>query len=255
MGNALLQHNSLLVDIYLTHANIHVEALHILNKEMDKNISFRNFIEQQNDHPLTRKLDIHHYLTRPTLRLPKYKLQLETIAKYTDHMADQVALAAAIDTIHDLLNRMNDTIKRAEKRIQLLSMTSSIFSSTSSLLLNTTLLHHHLQQATLLHHDRLQLSRVTSHSLRVQMCHVFLFSHALLLTKPKGPPGNETFELIGRPIPLPMLSVTLQPNNLIIRRLSIKKQQKKSDLRHRFSLISNISSSESSESECEKQMK
>ncbi|CAO3636379.1 unnamed protein product [Cunninghamella blakesleeana] len=246
VGNALLKHNSLLVDIYLTHANIHVEALHILNKEMDKNSSFKTFIEHQNEHPLTRKLDIHHYLTRPTLRLPKYKLQLETIAKYTDHMADQVALAAAIDTIHDLLNRMNDTIKRAEKRIQLLSMTSSI--SSSSLLLNTTHLHYHLQQATLIHHDRLQLSRVTSHSLRVQMCYVFLFSHALLITKPKGPPGNETFELIGRPIPLPMLSVTIQPNNLIIRRLSIKKQQKKSDLRHRFSLISNISSSESTES-------
>ncbi|CAO3613412.1 unnamed protein product [Cunninghamella echinulata] len=256
VGNALLQHNALLVDIYLTHAKVHVEALHILNKEMDKNTSFKKFIEQQNDHPLTRKLDIHHYLTRPTLRLPKYKLQLETIAKYTDHMADQVALAAAIDTIHDLLNRMNETIKQAEKRIQLLSMTSSI-SYVSSPSSNSTFyqsynqsypLHLHLQQATLLHHDRLQLSRTTSHSLRVQMCHVFLFSHALLLTKPKGTPGNETFELICRPIPLPMLTVSTQPNNLIRRLSSKRQQQNKSDLRHHFSFISHNSSSSPSSS-------
>ncbi|KAI8342289.1 hypothetical protein BC941DRAFT_137529 [Chlamydoabsidia padenii] len=287
VGAALLQHTCHLVDPYISYAGQHVQAKYIFDKEKYQNPAFRRWVDTQDEDTRVRKLDIKHFLSRPTFRIAKYKLQLEAIAKYTDHMADQVALYAAIDTAQDLLYQMNEAIRKAETTTHLLRITSSLVPASTAASLgllpcpssfvkvdgSTTL------DVCLLHEGRFRLTRLSSHSLRAQACHVFLFSHALVLTKPRGQPGHEKYVIIGRPIPLPMLSVNTHRSS-IMRRLSgriITSQQCHqqrydhyqlannisnghdingcnrtgswtTDLRHRFSVTSTTSSSKSSSS-------
>ncbi|SAM09135.1 hypothetical protein [Absidia glauca] len=248
VGTALLQHTSYLVEPYTSYAGRHVQAKYIFDNEKYRNPAFQRWVDTQDEDSRVRKLDIKHFLSRPTFRMAKYKLQLEAIAKYSDHMADQVALYAAIDSLQDLLHQMNESIRKAETRTHLLRITSSLVptSTAASLgLLNLSPWSCITDSGDfndgpdsddygggdgsrggdghgpicLLHEGRFRLTRLSSHSLRAQACHVFLFSHALVLTKPRGQPGHEKYVLIGRPIPLPMLSVGTHRSS-IMRRLS-----------------------------------
>ncbi|CAO3599588.1 unnamed protein product [Absidia cylindrospora] len=274
VGTALLQHTSYLVDPYISYAGRHVQAKYIFDVEKYRNTAFRRWVDTQDEDDRVRKLDIKHFLSRPTFRIAKYKLQLEAIAKYSDHMADQVALNAAIDTLQDLLYQMNEAIRIAETSTHLLRITSSLVPASTAASLGLLpssngdgIIEHGGDHGAvcLLHEGRFRLTRLSSHSLRAQVCHVFLFSHALLLTKPRGQPGHEKYVLIGRPIPLPMLSASTQRSS-IMRRISgriISHQQRyhhyhmannlnsgrnsawTTDLRHRFSLTSTTSTSSS----------
>lgn len=272
VGTALLQHTSYLVEPYTSYAGRHVQAKYIFDNEKYRNPAFQRWVDTQDEDGRVRKLDIKHFLSRPTFRMAKYKLQLEAIAKYSDHMADQVSLYAAIDSLQDLLHQMNESIRQAETRTHLLRITSSLVptSAAASLgLLNISPWSPITDSGDfgdgpdfgdyggdgsrgsnghgpicLLHEGRFRLTRFSSHSLRAQACHVFLFSHALVLTKPRGQPGHEKYVLIGRPIPLPMLSVGTHRSS-IMRRLSgriITSQQCHQQRFNHYKLANNISS-------------
>ncbi|ORX56801.1 hypothetical protein DM01DRAFT_1406261 [Hesseltinella vesiculosa] len=334
IGPALLDHTNALFEPYVLAATSTTKALYLLKLEIQKSPTLRQFILQQNSHPLTRKLDLEHFVKRPTLRLTKFKVQLEAIHKYSQHESDQVHILAAMDLLHQLLYQVNDAVRKADAHVQLLRISSSLVThhqpSSSSPPLRAVSLYDPqrpptpprtsidtvvtlesraahpvspatfffswmtnkasfdvsllLKDASLLHQGQFRLSRSSSHSLLAQPCHIFLFSHALLLTKPKksGYPTTtadastadetpQTLEAIRRPIPLPMLSVSIHRANLM-RRLShrLARQQqplgpsqpspptsplrslssssspkpvtKTVDLRHRFSITSTTSS-------------
>lgn len=73
--------------------------------------------------PESRKLELSACLTRPTARLPRYTLLLESVIKYTaDHHPDKVLLEKVVKTILRLLKRVSEESGETERRVILLQL-------------------------------------------------------------------------------------------------------------------------------------
>ncbi|KAG0169006.1 RHO1 GDP-GTP exchange protein 2 [Apophysomyces sp. BC1015] len=221
VGTILLKHVARLETPYVIYAAAHVKAMSILSAEIHRNLGFRRFVEYQNAHENNRKLGLRHFLTMPVHRIGRLRLLTTAILKYTTHDGEQLALSATVESLNDLQRRMNEATRKAQIETRLLQIASSL---TIPQHLSVTLRQLLPDHACLLHEGDLLLSRSSSHSLTTIKCHIFLFSHTLLITRLyRSPDGYEEFTLLGRPIPLPMLYI-ITPRSLI-RRLSLRVAQ------------------------------
>lgn len=205
IGIVIWNHVSRLMDAYVTYAANHVKATFVATVEANRSSRFDTFLEEQNTHTNTRRLGLRHYLTLPTLRLGKYKLLIEALLKYTIDEADQLALGAALAELGDILERMNESTRRAEMETQRLRIASTLLIPNH---IPTTLQDILPENASLLHEGNLLLAR-SLHSWTMVPCRVFLFTHLVVVTRPRLSGKHEEFVLAGHPIPLHMLRLNL----------------------------------------------
>ncbi|KAF7728098.1 RHO1 GDP-GTP exchange protein 2 [Apophysomyces ossiformis] len=221
VGTTLLKHVARLETPYIIYAAAHVKAMSILSAEIHRNPAFHRFLECQNANENHRKLGLRHFLTMPVHRIGRLRLLISAILKYTIHDGDHLALSATIESLNDLQHRMNEATRKAQVETRLLQIASSLIIPPHLSVTLRQLLPNH---ACLLHEGDLPLSRSSSHSLTTIRCHIFLFSHALLITRlHRSPDGYEEFTLLSRPIPLAMLYVVTTRS--FIRRLSSRVAQ------------------------------
>lgn len=70
--------------------------------------------------PESRKLELNTYLKKPTARLARYPLLLESIRKHTpDRHPDKVLLVELINIIRGLLKRVSEESRKTERRLML----------------------------------------------------------------------------------------------------------------------------------------
>lgn len=212
VGTIILRHVSRLMEPYLLYAANHVKAAYVVSVEANRSPAFARFLETQNSAVSTRRLGLRHYLTLPTLRIGKFRLLIKNIQKYTADDGDQLALSAALAELRDILTRMNEATHRAEIETRLLQIASSL---TIPAHIPATLRQILPDHASLLHEGRLFLAQ-SSHSFIMAPCHIFLFSHLLVVTRPRvSADKHEEYIVAGKPIPLPMLHIGGTPRSFI----------------------------------------
>ncbi|KAI9354668.1 hypothetical protein BD770DRAFT_473904 [Pilaira anomala] len=220
VGTIIMQHVTNLIEPYIQYASNHVKAIFCMTLEQKHNPLFSKFLQEQNAHKSTRRLGLRHYLSSPTLWIGKLKLLIQAILKNTVDDADQLSLKASLAILHDTLCRMNSSsanLSRAEFRFE--EVSSSIYTVTpGSSELELICIP---DGCELIREEALWLARST-HPLQPSLCHLFLFSHALILTHPRMIQGRTEYIIVpGSPIPIQLL-VLNQPNanTSMIRRLS-----------------------------------
>ncbi|KAG2220966.1 hypothetical protein INT45_006499 [Circinella minor] len=219
LGNVIFKHVSRLMEPYILYSANHVKAWYIIQNELSNSYPFRTFIEQQDGQECTRRLGIRHYMTLPTLRMGKYRLLIKALYKYTTDEGDLLSLGAALAELKDLLARMNEVTRQAEIETRRLQIMISLRIPDH---IPTTLQHIvDNEDAHLLHEGKLLLAR-SSHSFTATPCYLFLFSHLLVVTRPRD---DNTFIVAGPPIPLHMLRIELPRRTVQQKRKRLRLQQ------------------------------
>jgi hypothetical protein len=231
VGTIIMQHVTNLIEPYIQYASNHVKAIYCMTVEIKSNAQFAKFLSAQDTLKCTRRLGLRHYLTSPTLWIGKLKLMVEAILKNTTDDADQLSLKASLAILHDTLLRMNSCAKLSPEDFRFEELSTSIYMQDMKLLVIP-------ENTVLIKEEEIWLARSTR-PLQPSLCHVFLFSHALILTHPRFTNGRTEYIVLGgSPIPIQFLSVgNSNKTNSMIRRLSFASTSMVSTPMH---LISNL---------------
>ncbi|GAN01138.1 hypothetical protein MAM1_0005d00569 [Mucor ambiguus] len=215
VGTIIMQHVTNLIEPYIQYASNHVKAIYCMTIEHRNNPQFASFLETQNTQKCTRRLGLRHYLTSPTLWIGKLKLLIEAILKNTTDDADQLSLKATLAILHDTLCRMNSsaTANSSPEDFRFEELSTSIYHGQPPDLQLLSL----PDDCTLIKEEALWLARST-HPLQPSLCHLMLFSHALILTHPRVSNGRTEYIVI-QAIPVQLLMIDSNASSMI-RRIS-----------------------------------
>ncbi|KAF1803788.1 hypothetical protein FB192DRAFT_1245787, partial [Mucor lusitanicus] len=215
VGTIIMQHVTNLIEPYIQYASNHVKAIYCMTIEHRNNPQFAAFLETQNAQKCTRRLGLRHYLTSPTLWIGKLKLLIEAILKNTVDDADQLSLKATLAILHDTLCRMNSsaTANSSPEDFRFEELSTSIYHGQQPELQLLSL----PDDCTLIKEEALWLARST-HPLQPSLCHLMLFSHALILTHPRVSNGRTEYIVI-QVIPIQLLMIDSNASSMI-RRIS-----------------------------------
>ncbi|KAK9729384.1 RHO1 GDP-GTP exchange protein 2 [Basidiobolus ranarum] len=180
-----------------------IYSKHCLELEAKRNHRLAKFLEERERLPESRKLPIYSFLGRPTTRLGRYPLLLEAVVKHTpDGHPDKRDLPIVIKAIKELLSQVNTETGRADNKLRLTKLNDALFSKNND-----------IKELRLLDESR-QLIRDGPIKKRSGVEQVeltmFLFDHALLLTKKKKTKDSDFYEykVHKKPIPLELLSLS-----------------------------------------------
>ncbi|KAI3354289.1 hypothetical protein L3Q82_018826, partial [Scortum barcoo] len=94
-------------------------ALEIIKTKQKKDSRFTSFIQEAESNRLCRRLQLKDIIPVEMLRLTKYPLLLENIAKYTDNAAEKDKVKQAADCCRKILNHVNQAVKESEDKQRL----------------------------------------------------------------------------------------------------------------------------------------
>ena len=96
-------------------------------REKASNPAFAKFVDETERLKESRKLELNGYLTKPTTRLARYPLLLETTLKYTaDDNPDKQDIPKAVALIKALLSKVNVESGKAENAFNLLQLNNAL---------------------------------------------------------------------------------------------------------------------------------
>ena len=241
VGTIIMQHVTNLIEPYIQYASNHVKSIYCMTIEHKNNPQFALFLESQNAKKCTRRLGLRHYLTSPTLWIGKLKLLIEAILKNTVDDADQLSLKATLAILHDTLCRMNSsaTANSSPEDFRFEELSTSIYYGQQAELQLLSL----PDNCMLIKEEAIWLARST-HPLQPSLCHLLLFSHALILTHPRVTNGRTEYIVI-QSIPIQLLMLDSNASSMI-RRISFASTSMVSTPLH---LISNLRRQKSINSE------
>ncbi|KAI9006693.1 hypothetical protein CLU79DRAFT_779473 [Phycomyces nitens] len=215
IGSVLSRHLLGLIDPYLTYASNHAKGAFVITAELHKSSAFTTFVTSQDNDPKTRRLGLRHYLTLPTLRMGRLRLLVEAVLKNTTIPDQVLALEGALETLHQLLQKLNQVSGKATQQARILQLASALTIPAGH---NTRFIHCLPDNPTLLYEGSLQLVK-SVHSIGPIQVHLFLFAHGVLITRRQVSleDGYEEFTLVDV-IPSKMLHI----GPLLLPRMSSK---------------------------------
>ncbi|KAF8892134.1 CNH domain-containing protein [Infundibulicybe gibba] len=178
-------------------------------KEKNSNPAFAQFVEITERLPESRKLELNAYLTKPTTRLARYPLLLEAVLKQTpDDSPDKAALTQVVSLVRSFLGRVNTESGKTENRFNLIQ-------------LDQQLIFRHGEEVDLrLNDEGREMIHKGPLNKRDGELHVYLFDHALLLTKLVKTKPHEQYKVYRRPIPLELLLISASEDSALVPRNS-----------------------------------
>lgn len=183
-------------------------------KERTTNPQFQRFVDETERLKESRKLELNGYLTKPTTRLARYPLLLENVLKYTaDDNPDMKDLPRATAMIKEFLGKVNFESGKSENQFNLRMLHSQLNwgpGQKGDLKLLD-------ENRELVYKGPLKKSPTDTSEIQV-----FLFNHALLLTRQKNNNKTEELRVYKKPIPLELLVITQMDE--VIPRLGIAKR-------------------------------
>ncbi|KAI8342756.1 CNH domain-containing protein [Chlamydoabsidia padenii] len=196
---------------YVAHFSpfVHYGAHQIIGKsifetEKSTNPEFANFVQTTERLPVSRKLELNAYLTKPTTRLGRYSLLLREILKHTpkDH-PDQETIPKAMKVIAEHLTNVNHETGKTENRFNLQLLAEKMQDSSHLADMDLDLLDGNRQ---IIMKGPLKRKGTGSESLALQ---VYLLDHCLIITKQKYVDDVEHIKLYKKPIPIGLLAISL----------------------------------------------
>ncbi|ORZ13608.1 hypothetical protein BCR42DRAFT_67188 [Absidia repens] len=172
--------------------------------EKSTNPEFFAFVQMTERLPVSRKLELNAYLTKPTTRLGRYSLLLREILKHTpkDH-PDQETIPKAMKIIAEHLTNVNHETGKTENRFNLQLLDEKLQSSSYLSDMALDLLDENRQ---IVMKGPLKRKGTGSESLALQ---VYLLDHCLIITKQKFVDDEEQVKLQRKPIPIGLLAISL----------------------------------------------
>ncbi|XP_055081785.1 rho guanine nucleotide exchange factor 12 isoform X1 [Periophthalmus magnuspinnatus] len=94
-------------------------ALEIIKTRQKKDSRFTSFIQEAESNRQCRRLQLKDIIPVEMLRLTKYPLLLDNIAKYTDNPTEKDKVKQAADCCRKILNHVNQAVKESEDKQRL----------------------------------------------------------------------------------------------------------------------------------------
>ncbi|KAG2213821.1 hypothetical protein INT47_001090, partial [Mucor saturninus] len=186
---------------------------HEYELEKKRNVKLQQFAEKLERQPESRRLELNGYLTKPTLRLGRYNLLLNTIHQLTPaNHQDYQDLPKVIRTITEFMILLNKKVGLSDNAFHLEQIASKILPTKG--LVNLDLLDPKRQLIM-----RGKMKRFNDQTWDIQ---VFLFDHYLVICKIKYQDGLEYYKVYGKPIPFEALHVSIPNSDMIPSPVSAK---------------------------------
>ncbi|KAJ1978918.1 RHO1 GDP-GTP exchange protein 2, partial [Dimargaris verticillata] len=176
----------------------------VLQAETERNPRFARFIDQFLANPLARKLDMKTFLTRATLRFPRYRLHVKDLLERAPHSATDKDLLHQVDQrLDNCMQQLNDCAHQFPSRLLLTTLRYRLLVST--------------QERYYLGLDapsRQVIKEGAVFSRRGQELRLVIMDHFVLICKTvrvAKPTKRTMYHLAHPPIPLPLVLTRAQP--------------------------------------------
>ncbi|KUJ09320.1 rhoGEF protein-like protein [Mollisia scopiformis] len=182
-------------------------AVHLVRKEADRNLLFRQFLDQARDNKLSGRLDWNTYLKAPITRLQRYTLLLGTVLKnMTQDTEEKVILATAIEEIKAVTLECDAKVDEQSKKVELIELQSKLYLRPGMERVELNL--DHLGRELIFKGD---LQRAGANRFTWLETHAILFDHYLVLAKTVAKADTaagrkkEVYDVSKLPIPMQLL--------------------------------------------------
>lgn len=165
---------------YIEYAAAFPNASFLVRMESERNLLFRQFLDQTRENERSRRLGWDTYLKAPITRLQRYGLLLSTVRKHmTTESEEKANLAVAIEEIKAATLECDAKVAEMSKNVDLSELASKLTlrPGMEHVKLNLT----HLGREIIFRGD---LQRVGANKFSWVDIHAILFDHYLVLAKP-----------------------------------------------------------------------
>ena len=192
---------------YIDYAAAFPNASHMIRQESDRNILFRQFLDQTRNNDRSRRLGWDTYLKAPITRLQRYTLLLSTVHKNTVQDSEEKSnLSIAIEEIKVVTLECDARVAEMSKNVDLAELSGKLQlrPGMDDTQLNLT----HLGREIVFQGD---LQRMGRNRFGWVDTHAILFDHYLVLAKivsvrdATGGQSFEKYDVSRRPIPMDLL--------------------------------------------------
>ncbi|KAH8660666.1 CNH domain-containing protein [Tricladium varicosporioides] len=189
---------------YIEYAAGFPYATYQVRKESDKNLLFRQFLDQARENKLSSRLDWNTYLKAPITRLQRYTLLLGTVLhNMTQDTEEKVNLAVAIEEIKAVTLECDAKVDEQTKKVEMIELQNKLFLRPG---MRVELNLDHLGRELIFKGD---LQRAGANRFTWLETHAILFDHYLVLAKTvinrDGGRKKEGFDVSKLPIPMQLL--------------------------------------------------
>ncbi|TVY75851.1 Rho1 guanine nucleotide exchange factor [Lachnellula suecica] len=191
---------------YIDYAAGFPYATYLVRREADRNLLFRQFLDQARDNKLSGRLDWNTYLKAPITRLQRYTLLLDTVLKnMTQDTEEKANLATAIEEIKAVTHECDAKVDEQSKKVEMIELQSKLFLRPGMERVELNL--DHLGRELIFKGD---LQRAGANRFTWLETHAILFDHYLVLAKTVVKPDNsmrkkEVYDVSKLPIPMQLL--------------------------------------------------
>ncbi|KAG4034425.1 hypothetical protein MFRU_003g03890 [Monilinia fructicola] len=192
---------------YIEYAAGFPYATYLVRREADRNLLFRQFLDQARDNKLSGRLDWNTYLKAPITRLQRYGLLLGTVLKnMTKDSDEKTQLAIAIEEIKAVTLECDAKVEEQTRKVDMIELQSKLYLRPGMERVELNL--DHLGRE-LLHRGDLQ--RAGNNRFTWLETHAILFDHYFVLAKSviqrdiNGARKKEVYDVSKLPIPMQLL--------------------------------------------------
>ncbi|KAI5791860.1 CNH domain-containing protein [Geopyxis carbonaria] len=202
---------------YLDYATGFPRADMLVRREAERNLLFRQFLENCRNDPRARRLDWVTFLKGPITRLQRYSLLLSTVLKHTTQENEEKQnLERAIEEIKAVTLECDARVDEMSKRVQLLELGTKLIMRKWDVDLR-------LEEKGRELIFKGDLQRIGSNRFTWLETHVILFDHYLVLAKATmqkevvGGAKHERYDVSRMPIPMDLLVLESTDDDPVVR--------------------------------------
>lgn len=171
---------------YIEYAAGFPYATYLVRKEADRNLLFRQFLDQARDNKLSGRLDWNTYLKAPITRLQRYTLLLGTVlSNMTQDTEEKSTLATAIEEIKAVTLECDAKVDEQSKKVEMIELQSKLLLRPGMERVELNL--DHLGRELIFKGD---LQRAGANRFTWLETHAILFDHYLVLAKTVTKPDS-----------------------------------------------------------------
>ncbi|KAH7218862.1 CNH domain-containing protein [Fusarium oxysporum] len=188
--------------VYIEYASAYPNAVYQVQKEADRNILFKRFLDDMQKQKFSSKHDWTHYLIAPIQRLQRYTFLLESVeGKMIHDSEEKTNLAKAIAEIRRVTLESNAKVAEQNKRVQMMELNRMLVLRPG---FHSVLNLDHLGRELIFQGD---LQRTGSKGVGWVDTHALLFDHYMILAKTVTPKEgkDKKYDVSKEPIPMPLL--------------------------------------------------
>ncbi|KAI0010853.1 CNH domain-containing protein [Xylariaceae sp. FL0662B] len=188
---------------YIDYASAFPYAEYSVKREASRNFMFRQFLDNNRNHPRSNRLDWTSYLKAPITRLQRYPLLLGTVLKnMKSDSEEKTNLIKAIEEIKSMTLECDAKVDEMQKKVVMVELNKMLVLRPGC---HADLNLDHLGRELILQGD---LQRMGSKGVRWVDTHGLLFDHYLILAKlvvSRDNRHDKKYDVSKEPIPMPLL--------------------------------------------------